>query len=61
MNFERLAVWKRSARLSAAVFREMRACRDLGFKDQIGRAALSIPRNIAEGMSESSTRKPCVS
>jgi four helix bundle protein len=31
------------------LYKELRECRDLGFKDQITRAALSVPSNIAEG------------
>ncbi|EIK54265.1 hypothetical protein YO5_04022 [Stutzerimonas stutzeri TS44] len=51
MNFENLDVWKRSARLSVNVYRQLSASRERGFKDQITRSALSIPSNIAEGMS----------
>ncbi|GGH89484.1 four helix bundle protein [Pseudomonas fluvialis] len=50
MDFERLDVWKLSARLSVDVYRELAGCRDFGFKDQITRSALSVPSNIAEGM-----------
>ncbi len=50
MDFEKLRVWKRSARLSAELYKEMRNLHDFGFKDQITRAGLSVPSNIAEGM-----------
>ena len=49
MAFEELEVWKRSARLSADLYREFSTLRDYGFKDQITRSALSVPSNIAEG------------
>lgn len=49
MQFEDLQVWKRSARLCADVYTELKNCRDFGFKDQITRSALSIASNIAEG------------
>ena len=49
MSFEDLDVWKRSARLSADLYRVLCDCRDFGFKDQITRSALSIASNIAEG------------
>jgi len=49
MRFEDLDVWKRAARLSADVYRQLRELKDYGFKDQITRAGLSIPSNIAEG------------
>ncbi|MGP7734204.1 four helix bundle protein [Oceanimonas smirnovii] len=51
MDFEKLEVWKRSARMSADIYRTLRELKDWGFKDQITRAGLSIPSNIAEGMS----------
>ena len=47
--FEQLEVWKRSSRLCVNVYKMLRSCPDKGFKDQITRAALSIPSNIAEG------------
>ncbi|KXS38662.1 MAG: hypothetical protein AWU55_1253 [Halomonadaceae bacterium T82-2] len=50
MDFERLDVWKRSARLSAELYRHFADSRDFGFKDQITRSGLSVPSNIAEGM-----------
>jgi four helix bundle protein len=57
MKCEKLDVWKKSARLSADVYKTFRNCRDFGFKDQITRAALSIPSNIAEGMEKSSLKE----
>ena len=51
MDFEKLDVWKRSARLSVALYQHLRNSRELGFKDQVTRSGLSIPSNIAEGMS----------
>jgi len=50
MQFEKLDVWKRSARLASNVYKLMATCKDYGFKDQITRSALSIPSNIAEGL-----------
>lgn len=57
MDFEKLDVWKRAARLSANLYRELAGLSDLGFKDQITRAGLSIPSNIAEGMSRDGARE----
>jgi four helix bundle protein len=48
-RFEDLDVWKRAARLSAELYRGLSELRDFGFRDQITRAGLSIPSNIAEG------------
>ena len=57
MPFEDLDVWKRSARLSAEIYKELAEQRDFGFKDQITRAGLSIPSNIAEGMDRFTTKE----
>ncbi|MDN3649234.1 four helix bundle protein [Reinekea marina] len=54
MNFEKLDVWKASAQLSAELYIELKDLRDWGFKDQATRSGLSIPSNIAEGMSRTS-------
>ena len=56
MRFEDLEVWKRACRLCVDIFKELKECKDSGFKDQITRSALSIPSNIAEGY-ERSTNK----
>jgi len=55
-GFEDLEVWKRSARLSADIYKTLATLKDFGFKDQITRSGLSIPSNIAEG-SERETNK----
>ncbi len=55
--FEQLDVWKRSCRLCVDVYQAFRSCRDYGFKDQVGRAALSIPSNIAEGYERNSSKE----
>ena len=57
MKCEKLDVWKKSARLSADVYKAFSACKDFGFKDQITRAGLSIPSNIAEGMEKESLKE----
>lgn len=57
MKCEKLDVWKKSARLSADVYKTFRECSDYGFKDQITRAGLSIPSNIAEGMEKESHKE----
>lgn len=56
MKCENLDVWKKSARLSSDVYKYFSSCKDFGFKDQITRASLSIPSNIAEGMEKESTK-----
>jgi len=57
MRFEDLVVWKRSASLSAEIYKHFSSCRDYGFKDQITRAGISIACNIAEGFERESTRE----
>ena len=48
-SFEDLEVWKKSCRLSVRLYKLLRDCRDYGMKDQMLRASVSIPSNIAEG------------
>ena len=56
-RFEDLAVWKRSARLSAELYKSLKDLKDFGFRDQITRAGLSIPSNIAEGYERESAKE----
>ncbi|MBW1778945.1 MAG: four helix bundle protein [Deltaproteobacteria bacterium] len=48
-SFEELEVWKKGCRLAVMVYEALKECRDFGLKDQMTRAAVSIPSNIAEG------------
>lgn len=57
MSFEKLEVWKKSARLSADLYLELRQLKDYGFKDQITRAGLSVPSNISEGHERPSAKE----
>jgi len=59
MRFEDLEVWKKTARLSADIYKELSSLKDYGFRDQITRSGLSIPSNIAEGI-ERESAKECV-
>jgi four helix bundle protein len=47
MKCETLDVWKKALNLSVDVYKAFAKCHDFGFKDQITRASLSIPSNIA--------------
>src|SRR4051812_7542454 len=55
-SFEELEVWQRGCRLSVDLFRTFGTCKNFTLRDQIGRASLSIPCNIAEGSERGSTR-----
>lgn len=57
MNFEKLEVWKKAARLSAELYKATSELRDFGFRDQLTRAGLSVPSNIAEGMTRTSEKE----
>lgn len=59
MEFEKLEVWKRTARLSADIYKGLANIKDFGFRDQITRAGLSVPSNIAEGF-ERGSQKGCL-
>lgn len=48
-KFEDLEVWKEGCRLSVDIYKTFETIKDFGFKDQIQRASISIPSNIAEG------------
>jgi len=48
-SFEDLEVWKRACRLAVEVTRALSKSKDYIFKDQMIRATVSIPSNIAEG------------
>ncbi|WP_022664992.1 four helix bundle protein [Desulfospira joergensenii] len=53
-SFEGLEVWKKSCRLAVKVYKILAGCKDFGLKDQMQRAAVSIPSNIAEGKERNS-------
>jgi four helix bundle protein len=48
-SFEDLEVWKRSCQLAVTVYQALQGCKDFGMRDQMQRASVSIPSNIAEG------------
>ncbi len=55
-SFEELDVWKKSCRLAVRIYGLLKDCRDFGMKDQMLRASVSIPSNIAEGSERNSAR-----
>jgi four helix bundle protein len=57
MRFEDLDVWRRATRLSGELYKALSGLSDFGFRDQITRAGLSIPSNIAEGYERGSNKE----
>ena len=55
--FEKLTVWKRSSRLTVNLYKSLVNCNDYGLRDQVTRAAVSIPSNIAEGFERNSNKQ----
>jgi four helix bundle protein len=55
-RFEDLEVWKESMRLTGEIYRRFGNSHDYGFKDQIQRAAVSVPSNISEGYERQSNK-----
>jgi four helix bundle protein len=56
-SYETLDVWRRACALAVALFEICRACSDRVFSDQLTRAGLSVPSNIAEGYERDSPRE----
>ncbi|MCL2650685.1 MAG: four helix bundle protein [Candidatus Azobacteroides sp.] len=56
-SFEDLTVWKDSMQLVVLIYSKLRNCKDYGFKDQIQRASVSIPSNIAEGFERQTNKE----
>lgn len=48
-KFEDLICFQKARELTKSVYKELKDCKDYGFKDQITRASVSILSNIAEG------------
>jgi four helix bundle protein len=48
-SFEELEVWQRGCRLAVNIFEAFADCKCVNLKNQIERAGLPVPSNIAEG------------
>jgi four helix bundle protein len=56
-SFEELEVWQRGCRLAVRIFEVFVDCKCLSLKNQVERAGLSIPSNIAEGAERGGARE----
>jgi four helix bundle protein len=48
-KFEDLEVWQNAISLSVDIYSKFQNCKDFSLRDQICRASVSVPSNIAEG------------
>ncbi|MEY4987894.1 MAG: hypothetical protein RL567_1673 [Bacteroidota bacterium] len=55
-KFEDLLVWQKAVELTVDLYACLEKVNDLGFKNQIQRASLSISNNLAEGFERGSDR-----
>jgi four helix bundle protein len=56
-SFEDLQVWQKACRLCVEIYRIFENCKTYAIRDQVQRAALSIPSNIAEGHERNSKKE----
>jgi four helix bundle protein len=56
-SFEDLEVWQRGCRLAVDIFKTFATCRNRTMQDQVQRAALSVPSNVAEGYERNSNKE----
>ena len=56
-RFEDFEVWQESINLCIEIYKNLKECRDFSLRDQIQRASVSIPSNIAEGYERQSNKE----
>ena len=56
-KFEDLKIWQEGIELVVKIYSSLKDCKDFGLRDQMQRAAFSIPSNIAEGFDRKSNKE----
>lgn len=56
-KFEDLEVWKEGMQLAEHIYLLFSTCKDFGLRNQIQRASVSIPSNIAEGFDRQTNKE----
>lgn len=56
-KFEDILSWQKAQNLTVDIYRDLKNCKDFGFRDQIQRASVSIMNNIAEGFERKSDKE----
>ncbi len=54
MSYKNLRVWQGALEIAVEVLRLVESCQNYAFADQVRRSAISVPSNIAEGMTRDS-------
>lgn len=56
-NFEDLQIWQDGVELAVKTYTLFKDCKDWGIRDQVQRASVSVPSNIAEGFDRNSNNE----
>ncbi len=56
-KFEDLIIWQEGIALSIEIYQLFKNSKDYGLKDQLNRASVSIPSNVAEGFERQTNKE----